>query len=137
MREMAASTTASATPESVPAAPPVTLADVQAAAKRIAGAVVRTPCHHSPALSRLCGCDVYAKLDYLQATGSFKERGARNKLLTLDEEARGRGVIANTPGKRKWISKMVFLTRLINSVWLTGDSQFGEQFLNALRFGLS
>lgn len=77
---------------------PVTLADIEAAAARIKGAVVRTPCHHSPALSRLCGCDVYAKLDYLQATGSFKERGARNKLLLLDEQARKRGVVAASAG---------------------------------------
>ncbi|HEX5741365.1 MAG TPA: threonine ammonia-lyase, partial [Pilimelia sp.] len=46
----------------------------------------------------LCGCDVYAKLDYLQATGSFKERGARNKLLGLDEATRGRGVVAASAG---------------------------------------
>ena len=77
---------------------PVKLQDIEEAAARIAGAVVRTPCHHSPALSRLCGCDVYAKLDYLQATGSFKERGARNKLLSLDGEARRRGVIAASAG---------------------------------------
>lgn len=76
----------------------VTLADIEAAAARIKGAVVRTPCHHSPALSRLCGCDIYAKLDYLQATGSFKERGARNKLLLLDDEARQRGVVAASAG---------------------------------------
>ncbi len=77
---------------------PVSLADIKAAAGRIEGAVVRTPCHHSLALSRLCGCDVYAKLDYLQATGSFKERGARNKLLLLDDEARARGVVAASAG---------------------------------------
>ncbi len=77
---------------------PVTLADIRAAAERIRGAIVRTPCHHSPALSRLCGCDVYAKLDYLQGTGSFKERGARNKFLLLDEAERRNGVIAASAG---------------------------------------
>lgn len=76
----------------------VTINEIRAAAGRIAGAIVRTPCHHSEQLSRLCGCDVYAKLDYLQATGSFKERGARNKLLQLDEPARRNGVIAASAG---------------------------------------
>lgn len=72
--------------------------DVRAAEKRLGGALVRTPCHHSATLSRLCGCDVYAKLDYLQATGSFKERGARNKLLQLDSAAKRSGVIAASAG---------------------------------------
>ena len=79
-------------------APPVTLADVRAAGDRIRGKVVRTPCHRSLALSRLCGCDVWAKLDYLQNTGSFKERGARNKLEGLDADSRQRGVVAASAG---------------------------------------
>lgn len=96
---MAASTAANtASTRSAHAPLPVTLADIEAAAARIHGAVVRTPCHHSPALSRLCGCDVYAKLDYLQATGSFKERGARNKLLLLDDDVKRRGVVAASAG---------------------------------------
>ena len=77
---------------------PVTLADVRAAADRIRGKIVRTPCHRSPSLSRLCGCDVWAKLDYLQNTGSFKERGARNKLELLDAQSRANGVIAASAG---------------------------------------
>ena len=76
----------------------VTLADVLAAADRIRGHVVRTPCHRSLALSRLCGCEVWAKLDYLQNTGSFKERGARNKLEQLDVESRRNGVVAASAG---------------------------------------
>ncbi len=78
--------------------PPVSAADVEAAADRLAGGVERTPCHHSTALSDLCGCDVYAKLEYLQPTGSFKERGARNALLQLTRDARARGVIAASAG---------------------------------------
>lgn len=76
----------------------VTIEDIRAAQERIAGTIVRTPCHHSERLSRLCGCDIYAKLDYLQATGSFKERGACNKLVQLDAVARGKGVIAASAG---------------------------------------
>src|SRR5437588_9263800 len=77
---------------------PVTLDDIRAAAKRIAGAVYRSPCPYSLSLSRLCGCEVYCKLDHLQMTGSFKERGARNKLMLLTDEQKRRGVIAASAG---------------------------------------
>lgn len=76
----------------------VTLADVQAAAERIRGAVLRTPCPPSPALSEITGCEIFCKLDYLQRTGSFKERGARNALLLLSADQQRRGVIAASAG---------------------------------------
>lgn len=76
----------------------VDLADIRAAARRIAGAVTVTPCPESIPLSELCGAQVYCKLDNLQRTGSFKERGARNALLCLPTEARKRGVIAASAG---------------------------------------
>ncbi|HEX7008949.1 MAG TPA: threonine ammonia-lyase [Phycisphaeraceae bacterium] len=76
----------------------VTLADVQAARERIRGAIYDSPCPESIPLSELTGCRVYCKLDYLQRTGSFKERGARNALLLLDEAKRRRGVIAASAG---------------------------------------
>lgn len=76
----------------------VDLADIRAAARRIAGAVTVTPCPESIPLSELCGARVYCKLDNLQRTGSFKERGARNALLCLPPEARKRGVIAASAG---------------------------------------
>jgi threonine dehydratase len=72
----------------------VTVADIRAARERIGTGVVRTPCALSPALSDLCGCEIWTKNEYEQRTGSFKERGARNALLTLGEAARGKGVIA-------------------------------------------
>src|SRR4029079_7980515 len=50
------------------------------------------------ALSRLCGCEIYCKLDHLQMTGSFTERGARHKLLLLSANERKRGVIAASAG---------------------------------------
>lgn len=75
-----------------------TLADIEAARRRIAGGVVHTPCNESIALSSLTGARVYCKRDYLQATGSFKERGARNSLLLLDGARRARGVIAASAG---------------------------------------
>ncbi|MBA3937382.1 MAG: threonine ammonia-lyase [Planctomycetes bacterium] len=76
----------------------IALADIEAARDRLAGAIIHTPCRHSPALSRLCGAEVFCKLDLLQATGSFKERGARNKLLLLDAGQRTAGVIAASAG---------------------------------------
>ena len=77
---------------------PVSLDDIRAAAKRIAGAVERTPCLHSRTLSRLTGAEVWLKFENLQFTASFKERGALNKLLSLGEAGRRRGVIAMSAG---------------------------------------
>lgn len=76
----------------------ITIDDIRSAAQRIAGAVYRSPCPYSLSLSRFCGCEVFCKLDHLQMTGSFKERGARNKLMLLDEQQRRRGVIAASAG---------------------------------------
>ena len=77
---------------------PVAFADVQAAARRIAGAVLESPCPASVALSEITGFQVYCKLEYLQRTGSFKERGARNALLSLPAEQKRKGVIAASAG---------------------------------------
>ena len=76
----------------------ITLADVEAARERIAGGVYLSPCVESIPLSQLTGAHIYCKLDYLQRTGSFKERGARNALLRLPKQARERGVIAASAG---------------------------------------
>src|SRR5271163_2526071 len=77
---------------------PVTLEDIQAAATAIKGAVVRTPTRHSRTLSDIAGCQVWLKFENRQFTASFKERGALNFLLSLDEKARGRGVAAMSAG---------------------------------------
>ena len=76
----------------------LSLADIRTAAARIAGAVVRTPLLHSRTLSALTGAEVFLKFENLQFTASFKERGALNKLLTLDAAERARGVIAMSAG---------------------------------------
>jgi threonine dehydratase len=76
----------------------VTLADIEAAQKRIAGGIYVSPCVESIPLSQLTGAHIYCKLDYLQRTGSFKERGARNALLRLSAEQRKHGVIAASAG---------------------------------------
>jgi threonine dehydratase len=77
---------------------PVTVAVVRRAAAAIAGAVARTPTIAAPALSELADAEVYLKLETLHRTGSFKERGALNKLLTLDAARRRAGVVAMSAG---------------------------------------
>jgi threonine dehydratase len=76
----------------------VTLHDIEAARQRINDAIYHSATPYSLSLSKLCGCNIYCKLDHLQMTGSFKERGARNKLLQLNETQRKRGVIAASAG---------------------------------------
>jgi threonine dehydratase len=76
----------------------VTLDDIRAAARRIAGALEATPCLHSRTLSKLTGAEVFLKFENLQFTASFKERGALNKLLSLSADERRRGVIAMSAG---------------------------------------
>jgi threonine dehydratase len=76
----------------------ITLQDIEQAAERIKGRVVRTPMVPSHALSRLTGAEVVLKLDNLQVTGAFKERGAANRLSLLSADERARGVIAMSAG---------------------------------------
>jgi threonine dehydratase len=76
----------------------IALADIRAAADRIAGHVLRTPMLRSDAVSRATGADVSLKLENLQATGAFKERGAANRLALLTPEERRAGVIAMSAG---------------------------------------
>ena len=75
----------------------VELADVQAAAERLRGHVLDTPCVESRTLGQIVGCRVFLKFENLQFTASFKERGALNKLLALSE-AGVRGVVAASAG---------------------------------------
>jgi threonine dehydratase len=77
---------------------PVTLAAVRDAATAIAGAIAHSPVVASPALSELAGTEIHLKLETLHRTGSFKERGALAKLLTLDACQRCAGVVAMSAG---------------------------------------
>jgi threonine dehydratase len=76
----------------------VTLADIEAARRTIAGHVLRTPMLPAPRLSTLTGACVLVKYENLQVTNSFKERGALNKLSSLSASQRARGVIAMSAG---------------------------------------
>jgi threonine dehydratase len=76
----------------------ISLEDVQAAAQRIAGSVLRSPFLRADGLSRLTGAEIYLKYDHLQATGAFKERGAANRIALLSPEERARGIVAMSAG---------------------------------------
>ncbi|HKT85587.1 MAG TPA: threonine ammonia-lyase [Novosphingobium sp.] len=78
--------------------PLLTADDVRAAAKRIAGKVVRTPTMHSRTLSAITGAQIWLKFENLQFTAAYKERGALNALLLLSDERKKRGVIAASAG---------------------------------------
>lgn len=78
--------------------PCVNLADIEAARGRLGGSIRLSPCPYSPRLSDLTGQQVHLKLENLQMTGAFKERGALNKLLCLSEGERRHGVIAASAG---------------------------------------
>src|SRR6266478_10093032 len=77
---------------------PVTAAAVGNAAAAIAGAIARTPTIAASALSELAGAELHLKLETVHRTGSFKERGALNKLLRLDAAQRRAGVVAMSAG---------------------------------------
>ncbi len=78
--------------------PQVSLAGIEAARARIRDYIFLSPCLRSASLTRMTGLEIYLKMDNLQRTGAFKERGALNKILTLTDEQRQRGVIAASAG---------------------------------------
>jgi len=83
-------------PSTIPAM--IELADIRAAATRLQGHVLNTPCVESRTISQIAGAQVFLKFENLQFTASFKERGACNKLAQLSDAERKRGVIAMSAG---------------------------------------
>src|SRR6201991_711296 len=77
---------------------PPTAADVDAAARRLAGVAIRTPLVNSPVLDARLGARVFLKAETLQRTGSFKFRGAYNKISSISPEKRAAGVVAYSSG---------------------------------------
>jgi threonine dehydratase len=80
------------------AIPTLTLDDIRAAAERLRGEIIDTPCMPSRTLSALAGCEVFLKFENLQFTASFKERGALNKMAQLTPAERASGVLAVSAG---------------------------------------
>ena len=114
---------------------PVTLADVSAAAAVIEGAVMRTPFVHSHTLSGITGAEIWLKLENLQFTSSFKERGALYRLSLLTTEERARGVVAASAGNhaqgvayhaaRLGIPTMIVMPRSTPYVKIVGTETLG------------
>ena len=119
----------------------VTLEDVQAAARVIAGHVLDTPCLHSRTLSELVGAEIWLKFENLQFTASFKERGALVKLASLDADSREHGVIAASAGnhaqgvayhaQRLGIPCVIVMPRYTPSVKVERTRAFGAEVLLA------
>jgi threonine dehydratase len=128
--------------------------DVEAAAARLAGQVSQTPFVESRTLSAITGARIFLKFENLQFTASFKERGALNRLLQLDADARARGVIAVSAGnhaqgvawhaKRLGIPATIVMPRFTPAVKVERTREFGaevvlhgERFDEARRHGLA
>ena len=78
--------------------------DIRAAAQRLAGHVLETPCLASRTLGELAGCKVFLKFENHQFTASFKERGALSKIAQLTPTERARGVLAVSAGSSRCAS---------------------------------
>ena len=130
------------------------LADVQAAAQRLRGEVVDTPCLVSRTLSELAGCEVYLKFENLQFTASFKERGALNKMAQLGLAERAAGVLAVSAGnhaqgvayhaRRMGIPATIVMPRFAPAVKVDNTRRFGatvvlegDTFDDARAYGLA
>ncbi len=113
----------------------LTLADVEAAAQRLRGEVVDTPCLHSRTLSSLAGCEVFLKFENHQFTASFKERGALNKMAQLSASERAAGVLAVSAGnhaqgvayhaQRMGIPATIVMPRFAPAVKVDNTRRFG------------
>ena len=117
----------------------LTFADIEAARKRIGDAVYQTPCAYTKTLSDLTGTRLFLKLENLQMTVSFKERGAANKLLSMPEEERRRGVIAASAGnhaqgvayhaKRLGVRAVIVMPRATPLVKVSATRGFGAEVI--------
>jgi threonine dehydratase len=85
-------------PDTLTTTLPVTLSDIEAAARVLEGQIVHTPMMHSRTLSAITGAEVWVKFENLQFTAAFKERGALNRLSHLTDTQRKAGVIAASAG---------------------------------------
>jgi threonine dehydratase len=115
------------------------LADVMAARERLRGSIYYSPCPHSQMLSALTGQQVYLKLENLQMTGSFKERGALNRIAMLTPEQAERGVIAASAGNhaqgvayhatKRGIRSLIVMPLTTALVKVTATREFGAEVL--------
>ncbi len=114
---------------------------IRAAAGRLRGQVVDTPCLHSRTLSALCGCEVFLKFENHQFTASFKERGALNKMAQLSADERARGVLAVSAGNhaqgvayhamRMGVPATIVMPRFAPAVKVENTRRFGAEVVLA------
>ncbi len=114
-----------------------TLDDIRAAAERLRGQVLETPCLPSRTLSELVGCELYLKFENLQFTASFKERGAFNKIAQLSDDERARGVLAVSAGnhaqgvayhaQRLGLPATIVMPRFATPVKVANTRRFGAE----------
>jgi threonine dehydratase len=117
----------------------ISLADVQAARERLRGSIYYSPCPHSQTLSALTGQQIYLKLENLQMTGSFKERGALNRIATLTPEQAARGVVAASAGNhaqgvayhatKRGIRALIVMPLATPLVKVTATRNFGAEVI--------
>jgi len=117
--------------------PALTLDSVQEARKRISADIYYSPCAHSVSISKVSGHDVYLKLENLQTTGAFKERGALNKIRMLTEKERKQGVVAASAGNhaqgvavhasRHGISSKIVMPTMTPLVKVNATAEYGAQ----------
>src|SRR3989338_6463469 len=119
----------------------VTPQHIRDAADALRGSALNTPCLHSRTLSEITGAEVYLKFENLQFTASFKERGALNRLLSLDAAQRSAGVIAVSAGnhaqgvayhaKRLGIPAVIVMPRYTPHVKVERTRAFGAEIILA------
>lgn len=117
----------------------ITLHDIEQAALRLQGQVLRTPCVESRTLSQITGAQVFLKFENLQYTASFKERGACNKLSQLTPKERARGVVAMSAGnhaqgvayhaQRLGLRAVIVMPRFTPGVKVERTQGFGAEVL--------
>jgi len=117
----------------------VNFSDIEDARARLVGAVARTPCVRSEALSRISGAELYLKLENLQHTGSFKVRGSFVKLSLLSAEQRARGVVAMSAGnhaqglayhaQRLGIPAVIVMPTCTPNTKVEGTRQYGARVI--------
>ncbi len=117
----------------------VTLESIEAAATRIGPSIYESPLVHSKTLSRLSGNAIFLKLENLQMTGSFKERGALNRILTMTDDERRRGVIAASAGNhgqgvayhatQRGIPVQIWMPRSTPLIKLTATRAYGADIV--------
>jgi len=117
----------------------LTLSDILAARERLRDSIYYTPCPHSQMLTALTGQQIYLKLENLQMTGSFKERGALNRIAVLTPQQASRGVIAASAGNhaqgvayhatKRGIRSLIVMPLTTPLVKVTATREFGAEVL--------